>query len=210
MKISAISDLLIKPIESNTVDQMNVLLSRLTNIELAQIHGFLEFDALEKLNKLANELNLSLEAKEHIAYKYYLLLTNQQQNAINTELLLEIIEVYKETSYNALESLLILLLKEDKIHYNDVAFLKKIDSKTVKKEIFLRSIRVKISNKQIILYDEVLELLNLNQYKILEDILDKNLLEKETLCLFINLNDEEKFKKSKKKLAMRAQKLLDS
>lgn len=194
--------------ERPTPKMVDSILSTLTTVELGQMHGDLTNQALSGIHNMLNCIEISTEAKEHITYKFYLLLTEQHEQ-LNSALFLQIINEYKETKYLALESLIVYLLKEDKINEKDLTLLKDIGTTVIVKEIYANMMRSKIEKKEILTDDDVKQLLKYEKYKILECALDKNIVDYHALRLFQMPEEGASNKRHKKVLFLKATQLLN-
>ncbi|MDT8975086.1 hypothetical protein RQP50_02375 [Paenibacillus sp. chi10] len=195
--------------ESLTPQTVDSILATLSTFELAQLHGDLNNQALNGIYNMINCLEIPTEAKEHVTYRYFLVLTEQHEQ-LNNALFLQIINEYKKTKYLALESLIVYLLKEDKVNENDLILLKDIGTPVIIKEIYAKMMRSKIEKNQMLTDEDVKQLLRYEKYKILECALDKNLVEYLALRLFHFPEEGERNKKHKKVLFLKATQLLNN
>lgn len=123
----------------------------------------------------------------------------------------QILKDYKKTSFLALESLIVKLLKEDRLSENHFEKLKRsFDSKMIEKEIYSNRIRSKIKGKFPLSESELLKLFEYENYKLIEDALAQELIERSALPLFRLPNKGDKNKNIKTVLFNKATKLNSS
>jgi hypothetical protein len=196
--------------ETNIHEKLNLTLLNFTIIELANIHGDLSKKALFGLYSMLGVVQMPTEAKEHVIYKYYLSLIPEHSNEIVEDYILEqILRDFKSTSYLALESLLVKLLKEDRISDSNLDEIKNTcKSKIIDKEVFSSEIRSKIKNKIKLTENDVQKLREFEKYYIIETALDNDLIERHNLLLFELPVPGDKNKKIKTIIFTKASKLL--
>ncbi|MCG7409201.1 hypothetical protein MH117_17425 [Paenibacillus sp. ACRRX] len=196
-------------IASDVVQIVNAALFHLSHEEKSRLYSDLTEAALNGLYPLLDELLLPTEAKEHLTYRYFLVLSKvAAQHRMDRRLLQQISREYDRTSYVALESLLISLLKENRIHEGDLDILEHIHTKAMIKETFASRVRAKIANGKYLSTDDVKKLLEYKKYAMLQEALLQNAVEYETLYLFVPPNTGDQNYKHKNRLYLCASQLL--
>ncbi|MFD7522622.1 hypothetical protein [Paenibacillus chitinolyticus] len=186
------------------------LFSNLSVRDAAGIFGDLSNEAIFGLYLILDDLKTTNEAKEHIIYKYYGLKIKEQANeTVEGRLVEQILEDYKKTSFLALESLIVKMLKEERISENHFEKLKgSLDREIIEKEIYCNRIRSKIRGKFSLSESELLKLFEYENYKLIEDALAQELIECSALPLFRLPDKGDKNKKIKTVLFNKATKLI--
>ncbi|MFE6796496.1 hypothetical protein [Paenibacillus chitinolyticus] len=200
-----------KVFDKQIYHKVQSLFSNLSVRDAAGIFGDLSNEAIFGLYLILDDLKTTNEAKEHIIYKYYGLKIKEQANeTVEGSLVEQIFGDYKKTSFLALESLIVKILKEDRISENHFEKLKEsFDSKIIEKEIYSNRIRSKIRGKFPLSESELLKLFEYENYKLIEDALAQELIEYSALPLFRLPNKGDKNKKIKTVLFNKATKLIE-
>ncbi|WP_028545647.1 hypothetical protein [Paenibacillus taiwanensis] len=191
------------------VHLVNAALFHLSNEEKIQLHNNLTDAALNGLYPLLDQLLLPTEAKEHMMYKYFLVVSNAAaQQQVDSRLLLQICSEHDRTSYVAFESLLISLLKEDRIHESDLTILEHIHTKAIIKETFASKMRAQTASGKQLSPNDVKKLLEYEKYAMLQEALLQNDVAYEALSLFVLPNKGERNYKYKNRLHLCASQML--
>ncbi|VTR42772.1 hypothetical protein [Paenibacillus lautus] len=113
--------------------EINFLLSKFRYDDIEGIHGDLCNTALQYISNNLEDFHLPKGAKEHILYKKYAFLISEKED-IDAELLLGLVSDYQNYYFLALESLIIEMLKKDKISIQHIGLLDQL-SETIQKEL---------------------------------------------------------------------------
>lgn len=195
-----------QPEDEKEISRCNCLFSQLENPY--DLHGQLSFKALENFYRNRSKFQLADSAKEHIIFKYLSELVDN--GMISDPLLTELIHLYYETKYLAVESILVRLIKNKQINQDQANTIHQhFKDSEIQKQIFLYSIREQI--KESVCFDEktILKLLNYQAYDMLNQILDLKMIDKNALALFQCPVFNENFYKKKKTLYTKAQNLMN-
>lgn len=160
-----------------------------------QLNSQLHFESLKFILEHRDQLNLSDDAIEHIIWSHY-----SSQEWTN-ELLLRIIEEYRNKPMITLESLIISALKHDKIttiQYNTID--KFFSTKEIKRQLFFWILGRKLNQEEELTKNEVEKALELRGYKYLEEAFEKGLINESLIALFSAPIPGEDDKKHKEKL----------
>ncbi|WP_342561906.1 hypothetical protein NST84_19965 [Paenibacillus sp. FSL R7-0345] len=117
--------------EEELTNQLNRLISLLEIGEQAELHGHLNKTQLVRLYELLPSLSFNFSAKEHITWKYFndKVRDECQQSAyLSRRLLDELSSSYRQYTFLALESIVIVCLKADRIDPQHVAELETLFS----------------------------------------------------------------------------------
>ncbi|MEY9092581.1 hypothetical protein [Paenibacillus sp. RC84] len=207
--VNTINELFIGVFDNIDYQKIQDLFSNLSVIEAARIFVDLSNEAISGLYLVLDDLRTTNEAKEHIMYKYYVTKIEERANELLEDSLVEqIISDYTKTSFLALESLMVKVLKEDRIKENQFEKIKRcFDSKIIEKEIYSSTIRSNIGSGIKLNENVIIKLFEYEKYKIIEDAIDQSLIEFTALSLFKLPDKGDKNKKIKTTLYNKASKL---
>lgn len=125
----ALEDLYLK--EEELTNQLDRLISLLEIGEQAELHGHLSKTQLVRLYDLLPSLSFHPSAKEHITWKYFNDKVSdecQQSAYLSRRLLDELSSSYRQYTFLALESIVIVCLKADQIDPQHIAELETLFS----------------------------------------------------------------------------------
>ncbi|WP_223070544.1 hypothetical protein [Paenibacillus caui] len=204
--LERLNNLFLEGNERLSKKELNFLLSQVENDEIEGIHGDLCDDALQYISSNIDEMSLPTGAKEHLLYKKYALLIDSMKS-YDEKFLLDLVNDYQKYSFLALESLIIEMLKKDRISIQYFDLLDGL-SETIRKEIFASLVRNKIREKVLLSAEETEQLYLYEKFTILEDAIENKLIDSSVLMKLTLLDVEGESKKRKESLRSKAEKAL--
>jgi hypothetical protein len=173
------------------------------------IHSGLSKDEKGQLYRSIRYSSIDNNVKEHIFYSFYNSIEGSLSNPINEQIFEQLIYDYNETQFLGLLSALINWLKNDFI--NDVQ-VKKIGNMTmgreVSKQVLLYNARRKLCRNEVFNEQWISELLFYEAYDAIIEILNKKAINRQSLTLFHEPIENEKYKKKKSQIFNMVQDLL--
>jgi len=177
--------------------ELNGLLFKISVENQLQIHNDLTEKAIIGLYNLKDRLNLNQYVIEHLEWSYFKNLISDE-NKINDALLKEIINEYKRTKFIAIESILIDLIKEDKITPLQLEEIKNnLQSNEISKQALIFESKNKANLGIKITAEETKKLLEVKAFEFLKYCLEKKAIEKDALELFLKPKTGETSRKIK-------------
>ncbi|WP_068773830.1 hypothetical protein [Paenibacillus sp. FJAT-26967] len=165
-----------KSLDKNSLlRKINEAMAVLSIGEQLELHCLLSTEALVGLYETIGEIDINSQAKEHITWHYFKQRLLVESSIVGDDFLKDLLSVYEVTRYLALESLIIELLKTFRITNEQLVKIEdNVKSKTFLKESILYKYRSYIVRDNKLTKDEVIELLNLRAYHILDFALESN------------------------------------
>ncbi|UKS29654.1 hypothetical protein LOZ80_12260 [Paenibacillus sp. HWE-109] len=172
--------------DKQVVDKVNVIISKLGTSDQLGIHSDLSNASLQAVYKYRNELLFIDDAKEHIVWFYFRKMIENTAHAISDTILDEIIAEYKRANYIALESIIIDLIKKERLSQEQVDRIKVIfQSNAFRKQVICFKAKTLLENGMCLNREIVQELLAVKGYEVLELAIDNNALTNDTYVLFV-------------------------
>ncbi|WP_168124006.1 hypothetical protein [Paenibacillus sp. HB172176] len=163
--------------------------------EQLSIHSILDRETLKYLTENIDKLKINDSVKEHILWSFY------SEMEWTDELLVTLIEVYSVDRYIAVESIIVNAIKSDVIQNSQIdKIIKSFENKEIPKQLYLRTIRMKLKDEQILSQTELKTLLDFRGYELIEKALDKELITGKGIELIENPKPGEKDRKWKERL----------
>ncbi|MFD0675602.1 MULTISPECIES: hypothetical protein [unclassified Paenibacillus] len=192
-----------KHIQELVLEDQTELIDKLINSlsisEQLSIHGTLEFSSLEYITRKMGQLTISYSVKEHILWSYY------QQLDWSDDMLLKLIQEFRQDNFSALESLVIRAIKNDQVTKEQVNLIfNEFYNKEVERQIYFWSMRNKLRTHQDLNATEIETLVSLRGYDLLEHALDKRLISKLSVDFFKKPVPGEHDRKRKEQLYLKA------
>jgi len=209
--IREINDLLMEDeLESGRlISSLNTVFAKIQPPDQMRVHNDVSKQSLICLYRILDQLNIAKEVKEHLMYGYYLQIVNDEklftQNVFN-----ELVDDYNKTKFVALESVVINLIKWDALSNEQVKIVDKVfgEKKAVKKQLVGHTARSILRQGIPLDMNIVKELLEWNNFDLLEQTLEKKLIAYDALHLFKKPSEGEENKKKKERLFLKAKFLL--
>jgi hypothetical protein len=160
------------------------------------------YQQFSKLYLLSKDLKIDNWIIEHIYYQYYNLAP------VTDEMITQLLNDFSKSGFIALKSAAINLLKEDLVTECQIErIMNEITDKEVTKQVFLNNVRKKLKSSQLN-ESEITQLIEYEAFNLLLEIVEKDMLSKDILQLFVEPADGEKHKKKKQLIFQIAQKKL--
>lgn len=189
------------------VQEINGMIKRMDAGEQLELYGHLSPTAILRKYPILNELSLNVHAKEHLAWSYFRHRIYGTE-AWGEELLGEMIGVYAQFRYLAIESLFVEMLKHDRLSLKQLDQADQIfTGKAFIKEAKAFKCRHKIRSGNCLTADDVSELLQLGAYGTIAFALDRNAVTPDGLDQIAEPRPTERDRKKKLDLYQRACKL---
>ncbi|WP_322904772.1 hypothetical protein [Paenibacillus campi] len=110
--------------------KMERLINLLNVSDQLELHGELSFQALKVIKDYRHQLAISDAVKEHVIWCYF------SKQSWSDAMLEEVGTIYQETSFMAMESIVLIALKQNKVTEQQVAYIQNVFStKEVWKQI---------------------------------------------------------------------------
>ncbi|WP_289142947.1 hypothetical protein [uncultured Brevibacillus sp.] len=196
--------------DPNLYRAINTAISQLDNHDQMILHSQLTEKALNNLHFLIEHLLLNKEVKEHLLYRYYHLKITSDMIILGNDLFNQLCNDYAKYQYVSLESIFVLLIKNDNISNEQAIKLTEMfgEKKAIKKQLISFKARQKVKENRKLDKEDVMTLLEWNLYSNIEDALAKSLVLIDALQLFKKPSVNEKDKRHKDRLYQTAQSLL--
>lgn len=187
--------------------KINQVITGLEEGDLFEIYKGLSDAALENMYENLNLIDLQNDSKEH--FIYYFLYNKCEKNK---DFFNQLIESYDKYKFLAIESLVVYLIKKEKLdNYQINLISNKFKVNVVQKELYKLNIRRSLDLEQYKLsLDEYRKLLEFDAYDVIENALKKNRVEIDVLKNILMPQNGERFKTKKMNLYNKAVYLLDN
>ncbi|MBP1991160.1 hypothetical protein [Paenibacillus eucommiae] len=193
--------------DKQVIDKINKIISFLDTDEQLRIHSDLSEVSLKGIYTYRNEININDHAKEHITWWYFRQMVDTIPPMIPDKMLNEIIDEYRRVKYIALESIILNLMKNERLSLKQVDSLKsEFHSKAFHKEAISFKAKNLIRSRIFLDKEFVGELLQAKAYDVLEFAIDNHILAEESFVLFMHPSQGEENGKVKKRLFDKIQK----
>ncbi|WP_028596246.1 hypothetical protein [Paenibacillus assamensis] len=114
----------------NQVKEIETLINEINISEQMGIHSFLDIRGLETITNNKDILNIHPGVKEHVIWLYFCKVEWSDHNFS------ELIRIYREEKYLALESRIVSALKEDEVNENQIGKIQEVfNSKEIEKQL---------------------------------------------------------------------------
>ncbi|WP_419872183.1 hypothetical protein [Candidatus Pristimantibacillus sp. PTI5] len=188
--------------------KINSLISGMSTSQQLGLSGELTPKANSRLYHAMNRIVLIPAAKEHVAFSYFAGRIEQELE-LGDSLLEELLQALAATGYLALVSLVITVIKRDRLSLMQLEKAEKIiDEKTFMKEATAFRYREAVKAGFILNSEDVLRLLSMRAYSTLDYILESKAATKEGLGVFSEPQLGEKDRKIKRGLYEKASQVL--
>ncbi|WP_409344043.1 hypothetical protein [Paenibacillus sp. MBLB4367] len=192
------------------LERVQSLISGMDISEQMTIHASLSKEALRGLFSIRDRITLSLDTVELVVWTYFKQRVQENEDRLNDEWETSLVEEYKASRNIALESLIIGLLKRDRIPPMQLERLESTFScKAFQKEAAAFRARSVVGSGGMLSEDQVLRLMERKAYAALAFAMDNKALTQEALGLFSMPEKCAEDRKAKQSLFEKAQKLLD-